>query len=93
MQPFAELLRDYLNHAGLSQSRFAELADTDQGFISQILAETRRPPLNRIGDWATILDLDPETTQQFIDAAHLAHSTQHVRDMVADLRRRLDENA
>ncbi len=66
-----------------------KLLDTTQGVVSDYETGKLLPPLSRVSDIATLLDLSGDERRTFIEEANLAHAPETVRNMMQDLRAEL----
>ena len=79
---FGAFLDGILRSRGISHRLFARQIGSSQGFISQIIRNERRPPIDRIDAWISVLDLSSEQADQFRWLAHLEHATDWLRQEI-----------
>jgi len=87
---FRTLLRHHADCKGLSLRELGRRAGCSPALPGLVATGKRRPPREQIGRWAEVLGLTGAERAAFREAALLAHAPEEVRDLVADLRRRLD---
>lgn len=74
--PFGERLRAEFESRRKANPRysmraFAAFLATDHAVISQIFQGKRRPPVNRIQEWARKLGMEREETMAYVTASHV----------------------
>lgn len=70
---FRELFAQLLQRQRLSISAFAKRVECAHSFVSHILRDERRPPIDDLPRWASALGLTTEERTRFTLLAHLAH--------------------
>lgn len=51
----------------------ANRINSGQGYLSQVIAGKKPPPIKRLDAWAKALDLDDAERERFLDLACIAH--------------------
>lgn len=81
---FYDFFAKSLSESGLQNTQFAKVGHCSKQTVSDLLAKRRRPPLNRIDDWADALGLKPDARREFKMLAGLAHvKDPQVRELIA----------
>ncbi len=73
MEPYPELLQKYLDRRGWNLTTLAEKAGVSRGFPSSVVNDHCPMPLDRIAEWARLLELSPTEFRDFLLAAALTH--------------------
>ncbi len=73
MKTFAALLRDVLARRGMRISEWSRREHLSQGYVSNLCAGRRAPPLAKVAGWAERLELDDGERGRFWQAAVLAN--------------------
>jgi transcriptional regulator with XRE-family HTH domain len=76
---FGELFLQALEAKGLSQRKFADMVGAVNPHINLVISGKRTPPLDRIADWATALNLSGKARDEFELHAYLAHCPEPIR--------------
>jgi transcriptional regulator with XRE-family HTH domain len=79
--------------AGMSPKDFARRVRVSTGYLSNLRCGRRRPPLERVKSWATILRLDAVFTRNFVFLAYLMHCPVEIRDLVMEAHAGLEQLA
>lgn len=90
---FADLLREYRLEAGLTQEDLAVKSGISRTLVGNMETGDRRPPLESLPLICVTINLIGDKKQQFIEAAHLDHATEEVRQLVRRLRLHLAQLA
>ena len=91
MSAFAAWLQQRLKDQGESISGFARKVGTAHSFISHVMRDERRPPLDQLEKWADALEIPEQGRPEFRELAHLAHAPDMVQDLVTSLRRKVEQ--
>jgi len=87
--PFAELLFERIERAGLSARSFARLVGKVPPRLSEIKNGRRLAPLKRIEHWAEVLGIkDKKERERFIDLAALTHVPERLQRLIVGLEKR-----
>jgi transcriptional regulator with XRE-family HTH domain len=82
---FPEFFEASFRKAGFSQASFGRAIKMTGPFVNMLCKGKATPPLDRIDEWAGILNMDAETTRTFKMLAGLTHiPDQKARDLIAD---------
>lgn len=84
---FGQLLYTCIGRQGLSANEFAQRVEMSSGFISGVYSGNKRPPLDRIPDWAAALKLRGSERNRFVLRAHLEHASPTLRKTFDQLRK------
>ena len=63
----------------MSANEFASRVGVSSGFISGVYTGTKKPPTDRLKDWAKFLRLRGAARQAFLVQGHLEHATPELR--------------
>lgn len=88
---FGALLNRAIHARGLSQRGFAAKVGSTGPFISMIVRGQRRVPLERLDAWMRVLELEGVERQEFVVQADLSHCPIRIQRLVAQLRRRVNQ--
>jgi hypothetical protein len=87
MKSFSLLLRDVLAKRTMRISEWSRREHLSQGYVSNLCAGRRAPPLAKVAGWAERLELEGDERQRFWQAAVLANIPRdvlpHVLSMLA----------
>jgi hypothetical protein len=78
MKPFAMLLRDVLAGRNMRISEWSRREHLSQGYVSNLCAGRRAPPLAKVAGWAERLELADGERVRFWQAAVLANIPREV---------------
>ena len=70
---FSQILRNLLAQRRLRISDWSKRVSLSHGYVSNLCAGRRAPPLHKIAGWAARLELDDSQTERFWQAAILAN--------------------
>jgi hypothetical protein len=73
MKTFATLLRDALAGRNLRISEWSRQEQLSQGYVSNLCAGRRAPPLAKVAGWAERFQLEDDERARFWEAAVLAN--------------------
>lgn len=73
MKSFAKLLRDVLSGRNMRISEWSRREHLSQGYVSNLCAGRRAPPLAKVSGWAERLELEDDERARFWQAAVLAN--------------------
>jgi hypothetical protein len=85
---FGDLLANHLKRRHLSARAFAKRVRIGTSFLRYVMLGSKPVPEKRIEPWADVLELAGEERERFVDEAWLSHCPDHVRKLVARLRKR-----
>lgn len=85
MKTFAMLLRDVLSGRNMRISEWSRREHLSQGYVSNLCAGRRAPPLAKVAGWAERLELKDQERALFWQAAVLANIPRDVLPHVLGL--------
>lgn len=83
---FGRVLYDSIRRRGWSASRFARTIGMSSAFISGVHSRSKKPPLDKLEEWADVLGFEGLDRDAFILLAHLEHTTPLLRHLFMDYR-------
>jgi transcriptional regulator with XRE-family HTH domain len=85
------LMESLLQERELNVVKFAEKVGEPHNNISQYLSGVVRPPLDKIEEWARVLELEDGRKQWFIRLAYIAHTHKYVNAEMELIRQEIKE--
>ncbi len=82
---FGWLLQAHLQRQRLSLRDYARKIGIPYTYVHKVIYGDRPPPLNHIGQWAEILDLNPNESAFFLDEAIIATGAPELQALVRRL--------
>ena len=70
---FGRVLYACISRRGWSANHFARMVGMSSGFVSGVYSGLKKPPVERLGDWAKKLQLSKEEAAAFVLLAELEH--------------------
>lgn len=87
--PFATMLFEKIERAGLSARSFARLVGTEPPRLSEIKKGKRLAPLKNIERWAQVLGItDRKEQERFYDLAALTHTPERLQKLIIELEKK-----
>lgn len=83
--PFGDLLKALWQERGLHQAEFCRRVGAPAGWVQQIREAKKSPPLDRMPQWADVLELTAARRRLFLDMAAVMHLPEH-QDLDGTLR-------
>ena len=70
---FGRVLYACISRRGWSANHFARMVDMSSGFVSGVYSGLKKPPVERLVEWAKKLQLSKEEAQAFVILGELEH--------------------
>lgn len=77
---FGIALYQKIREAGISANKFGKIIGTSSGFLSNVYIGKRRPPLHSLDEWCSVLRIEGDEKDQFVELAHLEHCPKYIVD-------------